>query len=725
MNINNFILNKSAIENDNDFNVFAEWFNSSNELDARLAAYKEYKEKNNLEDEATAKIEILSNLFGEYINRQMLEAQNLCGIGEDNDTDNDVGVEAANEIINNIKKIKFVFKDYDKLTFKDYLHDVVDGINYDELNAIFEKEIFTQNDVSIIAKTINSTLSKKVHNEYNSYSKSFINHELCSLFSLSRKKLSVFNEENFDKYRTLAKALIEYNKNEQKEGFDGAIAFLIDLDIKQGLFNIDESYDKTLFDVMNKIKNNDFNKYDINRLMKIAVEKSKNFEDDGFGNIKTITNSGESLRLKGVSDRCFDSTLVHSVSKPERESNQVGRAAQLKISNANKNNNTNMVTSDFPVSIQIGTRPAISRQLLEFVQPKEDKTQKKIPVSSREQLILSYANNFSYYLQLISDGEVSVDILNHGPIELYTSTINQSKRFMNDFINLEDKINTFVQAYTNVLNETNILNIPNSTFSEDKKHIHVLKPLKLIFDSMLQLYENEPDKYGQTFSNFCHLLLNNKDVLLTGNKEFASDFKSRFRIINGLKDELLSAIVVETPLLKNTSLDLDDDLSFCDVIKEKLDKPKELYEYIEGNLDSMTFDKLSADEIDALKAIPEDTKKELMPLFNLLARDAFEALTNTGSIGRPLEMDIAIPVINKLTSYDKDKRVFIGKKESYNMETSSERKIFSMFYSENFSDNTKQQLEVFALLAHITDGKISGPKNTYRTNYVLNKRLGL
>lgn len=713
MNVNEMISNKSSINNDEDFNVVADWFNNEKILEDRFNTYTKYKEENSLEDEAVAKLHILNNLFGNYIIQQINEAQNLC------DSEDENNIEAASHIINKIKKIKFIFKEYDKVTFKEYLVNVIGDINYDEINAIFEKEVFTPKEISIIANAIKATLNKSTHDEFSDYSKSFLNHELTNLFSLSRKKLTPFNEDNFDKYKILAKALLEYNKNEKIEGFDGAITYLIDLDIKHGLFNIDSSYNETLYEIMQKVQNNDFSKRDIEKLMFLAVQESKNFEDDGFGGIKDINNSGSSLRLKGVSDRCFGKILLHSVSKPEREYQQVGRAAQLKITASNKEHNQDILTENFPVSIQIGTKPAISRQLLEI------SNKGKIPISSREQLILSYANNFSYYLQLIADKDVSIDILKTGPVELYTTVLKQSKRFMTDFLNSEDKINSFVQSYINVLESTDILNIPNSTFSEDKKHIHILKPLKMIFDSMLQLYEDNPEKYGQTFSNLCHLLNNNKDLLLSGNKENASDFKSRYRIIKGFEDELLPVKKQSTSLLKYTYLDLEDDLSLCEIIREKIDQPKDLIKYVEENLDSLTFDKLTVEEIEALKNIPEEIKKELMPLFNLLARDAFEALTNTGALGRPLELDIAIPVIDKLTSYNKEDRIFEGKKESYNMESPSARKIFTMFYSDNFSDSTWQQLEIFTLLAHITDGKLTGPKNLHRKDLVLNKRLSI
>ena len=713
MNVNEMIFNKSSINNDEDFNIIADWFNNEKILENRFNTYTKYKEENSLEDEAVAKLHILNNLFGNYIIQQINEAQNLCNSDEEDN------IEAASHIINKIKKIKFILKEYDKVTFKEYLVNTIGDINYDEINAIFEKEVFTPKEISIIANAIKATLNKSTHDELNDYSKSFLNHELTNLFSLSRKKLTPFNEDNFDKYKILAKALIEYNKNEKIEGFDGAITYLIDLDIKHGLFNIDSSYNENLYEIMQKVQSNDFSKRDIEKLMFLAVKESKNFEDDGFGGIKDINNSGSSLRLKGVSDRCFGKILLHSVSKPEREYQQVGRAAQLKITASNKENSQDILTEDFPVSIQIGTKPAISRQLLEI------SNKGKIPISSREQLILSYANNFSYYLQLITDKDVSIDILKTGPVELYTTVLKQSKRFMTDFLNSEDKINSFVQSYINVLESTDILNIPNSTFSEDKKHIHILKPLKMIFDSMLELYEDNPEKYGQTFSNLCHLLNNNKDLLLSGNKENASDFKSRYRIIKGFEDELLPVKKQSTSLLKYTYLDLEDDLSLCEIIREKIDQPKDLMKYIEENLDSLTFDKLTVEEIEALKNIPEEIKRELMPLFNLLARDAFEALTNTGALGRPLELDIAIPVIDKLTSYNKEERIFEGRKESYNMESPSARKIFTMFYSDNFSDSTWQQLEVFTLLAHITDGKLIGPKNSHRKDLVLNKRLGI
>lgn len=647
--LKSYITKEKIIDRSETFNEMFNYFFDDNFKEDRLNLYKSYVESYGLNKLSDAKIQIVKILFSDYIEKSLNEYQKTVENFSNKDDDTTKkGLEVIDKEIKNIAKLSGIFKSYDEDNFNSYILSSVEGINLDEVIAIFDKVQMSPADIKLINDTIKKVLNdNKVHHSEN-FAKDFINHELTDLFILPRKKAHIYNPDNFDKFTSLANAISKHKIAENIEGFDGGMAYLISLDLVFGLNSLKNSDNpsyKKVGELLLKVEENKFDNFSLKELMVEAVKQSRNIKEKPKGGYIEINNSGSTLRLPGPADRIFNfndlvRVFLHTVSgNCDNENNQVGRSQQIyNIDNLDQ------------YSIQIGTRPPIDRKINGF---SDDVT-----ISRREQVLLSHMRNFSYITPLVAFGKKDVSVLNKTPLELWASSLQASKNYMNDYLASEDKINDVGNSWFYLLDKYKVLEQDISTNTQDPKHEHIINPMLRFADSVNTLYNKEPEKYQQLISNIYHVLDGCENVFLNGNPDVMFRYLNLMSNLNSLneKGQILDKNFFSIGLVNDPYVYRDNPIQ--ELVLSSKNIEKDLVNFFDKNQHSLTINRLSDLDLETLRSLDEDVLLKIMPNIKTLAISDIQSIYETEAA--QARIDLVKNIVDELCHENKEKREFCG-----------------------------------------------------------------
>lgn len=670
--------------------------------------FKQYIEIKSIEDNVSfqnAKTNILKTIFSKYLDFEIKDFQKLVSSHED--TSSDVYINEINEVNRHIKEIAKLSRLFDdvEISFVDFLQESIEEINVDEIIAIFYKFKVSEDDLKLIENTINSTLKSSIIHKPEDYFKDFINHELMDLIGISRKKSNIFQPENFDKFKELATALIEHKTFEKIEGMDGGLAYLISLDLVYGLNDIKNSQQeehKIIAKLLNDAVNNNFNSSSLDILMREAIVQSKNIKENFKGVISPIINSGNTLRSVGPADRIFDfeavKFFIHTVSSNcTSENSQLGRTLQI-------HNEENKIQS----GIQIGDKPPINRKLNDFSE--------MLPtISRREQVLLSHMRNFSYVVSLISMGKLNIESLNQSPLEIWSTALNASRSYMNDYLKVEDKINEVGNAWLYILDKYKVFDQTISTNNADGKHEHFINPFFNFANAVIELYESDNLKYQTLLGNIVNTI-KNKEQFLNGHVDVIQKYKSLTRTLKGM--------AVDNPELNKQdfskiSLAADvyckEDSPLYEIILANENNQQELINKIKKHFskESFTFSKLNDEEVEAFANLPETTKIALIPTIRQFAESDLQSVYETEHAKN--KISLYKPIFDSILDENANQREFIGGNNPYT-NTESENLLYRLYANpDRMSSKQESTIEILSKTSEMYGATLKKVQSHYYT----------
>lgn len=702
--LNDYIKKEKTIDSIATFNKLLDLFFSDELKNERLELYKSHMITNGLNTLSEAKIQIIRIVFSEYINNSLNDYQNIIESYANIDDENTQHeILEINKQIKNIAKISGIFKEYDDINFNSYILNSVEDINIDEIIAIFDKIQMSSADIKIINDSIKKVLKENKQHSIENFAKDFINHELTDLFVLPRKKSHIYNPSNFNKYSALANAISKHKIAENIEGFDGGMSYLIGLDLVFGLNSLKTSDNpnyKKISELLLKAEQNKFDNFSLKELMNEAVKQSKNIKENQKGSYVQVNNSGSTLRLVGPADRIFNfndfvRVFLHTVSgNCENENNQVGRVQQIYN---NENNSTQH-------SIQIGTRPPIDRKLNGF---SDD-----VVISRREQVLLSQMRNFSYMTHLVANRKKDISVLNTSPLELWASSLQASKNYNNDYLDSNDKINDVGNAWFYLLDKYKVLEQGISTNDKDSKHEHIINPMLSFANAVLKFNKKDPDKYQQLTSNIFHTLKNYEDVFSNGNPNIATIYENVMEKLNDLNDDgkILAKDFKSLKLLNDPYIYSDSPVYEISLLpKDLLDN--KIIDFFNKNQYSLTFDKMTDLDLNALKDLNETTLSKIIPNIKILAISEIQSIYETEAAQSKIE--IIKDIIDVICDDQKEKRVFCGGTNP-NYDNPSQIKFTNMCNNINMGRNI-EIVEILGKTAFITNAELHS-QYAYKVN---------
>lgn len=647
--LNDYIKKEKNIDNVMTFNNLLDLFFNEDLKDDRLEMYNSYMIAHGLSTLSEAKLQIIRVVFSEYIHHALNDYQKLVeSYSNINDEISQQEISEINKQIKNIAKISGIFKEYDDINFNSYILNSVDGINTDEIIAIFDKVQMSCVDIKIINDSIKKVLQENKQHSIENFSKDFINHDLTDLFVLPRKKSHIFSPENFNRYSSLAHAIAKHKIAENIEGFDGGISYLIGLDLVFGLNNLKNSDNpnyKKISGLLLKAEENKFDNYSLKELTHEAVKQSQNIKENQKGHYVSVNNSGNTLRLVGPADRIFNFNdliriFLHTVSgNCENENNQVGRIQQIYDNSENSTQH----------SIQIGTRPPIDRKLNNF---SDD-----VVISRREQVLLSQMRNFSYMTQLIANGKKDISILNTSPLELWASSLQASKNYSNDYLNSIDKINDVGNSWFYLIDKYKLLEQGISTNSQDPKHEHVINPMLSFAKAVIKLNKKN-SHYQQLTSNIFHVLKDCEHIFSNGNPSVYDSYESLMEKLNDLNDDgkilekdFNSLDLVNDPYIYN-------DNPICEIVLSDNNVEIKLIEFFEKNQHSLTLDKMTDLDLEALRNLDDTILQKIISNVRQLALSDIQSIYETEAAQSKIET--IKDIIDIICDKEKENRIFCG-----------------------------------------------------------------
>lgn len=642
----------------------------------RLSIYKEYMTKYKFESLPEAKYQILKIQLSDKIYDLTNQALDFSLV--------DIAISA--ELISEIKNLKKIFKNHDKINFKEFIADSIKDMNSNELNSIFNNHDIAYNDVETIVGKLEEALNNKIA-KINDPLNFAMNHPLISLLSIPREKKS-FPETAYEKYKNLAEKLKEYYVDEYSERFTGAITYLIHLDYTYGLNKLGNVKDNESIKIVNtilkKIDDETFTKKDMDKLMNLALIESENFISVGKGTSNDINSTPNTKNTAGVMDRRFGTMHIHDAgSKGQGQNKQIVRGAELALKHKNY----------FPTIMQVSTDTAVAKDEVYF----------NSELSEKELFIINYSKNVSGLLSFLSNENKnkkknvsnSLDIttidLMANISEIYTDKMDNSIAFFNS-LNLisgtEKKIKTFVDSLLYIHNEK--LNTDKISNDESYRlNEFVLLPLITTIKAIKGIKDVYPT-LGQSFNYGINILKKH-----TENLNYYSTIADK---VESLLDEPSYEANFDAPEFLNKPFKQQDRFETKTV--------SEIIQYLEDNKETFKLTSLKASEKEFLGNLAEArTASEYMP--QLLALYKEIATKNILDLkdrkkGKKLSSKKIAEIVNPFTHENKEGRILFASTTTHRLNYLLNKELDSKTYNE---------LDIIYTLKEITKGEIKLSKN--------------
>lgn len=642
----------------------------------RLSLYTEYMNKYNIDSLPEAKYQILKTQLSDKIYDLTNQALDFSLV--------DIAISA--ELISEIKNLKKIFKNHDKINFKEFIADSIKDMNSNELNTIFNNHDIAYNDVETIVDKLEEALNNKIA-KINDPLNFAMNHPLISLLSIPRDKKS-FPEATYEKYKNLAEKLKEYYVDEYSERFTGAITYLIHLDYTYGLNKLGQVKDNDSIKIVNtilkKIDDETFSKKDMDKLMNLALIETKNFISVGKGTSTDMNATENTKNTAGVMDRRFGTMHIHDAgAKGQGQRDQIWRGAELAIKHKNY----------FPAILQVSTDTAIAKDEAYF----------NSELSEKELFIINYSKNVSGLLTFLGNEQknkkrkvanaldiTTIDLMSNIS-EIYTNKMENSISFFNNLnaiSNPEEKIKTYIDSllyiHNEKLNTDQISNDINNRLNE-----FILIPLLNTIEAVKSIKEVYPS-LTQSFNFGINILKKHSENLYF----YSSIAKEAERLL----DEASYEAKFEAPEFLNKPFKQHDRFETKTV--------SEIIQYLEENKDTFKLTSLKANEKEFLgnlaeaKAAPE-YMPQLLALYKEIATKNILDLKDRKK-GKKLSDKKIAEIINPFIHENKEGRILFASTTTHRLNYLLNKELDSKTYNE---------LDIIYTLKEITKGEIKLSKN--------------
>lgn len=286
--------------NEDSFDKFTQLFTDNNLKDERLEHYTKYKDLMGKESLAEAKHEILRNIFGDYVRTSLQQANSYAMDKND---------EGAVTLVNQIEKLRNIFKDHDIVDYKEFIVQSEPNINEAEVELLFLKPMLNKGELQKLTDAFIKALGKKSEaDSFEDFQQKFFTHPLISCLDSYKDTASIkdaLEDGSIDlfNYANLVKLMIKIREEVNAEEYQGFITFMIKEDLTKGFGNILKSrnYEPKYFkDVLNSIAlGNNLNNNEVESLIKeIKTNHTKNLRLEK-GELKMSNSSIHSLNDYG------------------------------------------------------------------------------------------------------------------------------------------------------------------------------------------------------------------------------------------------------------------------------------------------------------------------------------------------------------------------------------------------------------------------------------------
>jgi hypothetical protein len=229
----------------NEFNEYVEFFLDESIQSQRFQLYTQKMQESGTEHLAGAKHLLLKQIFEEYIQFSLTEAN----IAAKNKNDLD-----AKKIVDQLSKLRDIFKNHDVIDYKDFILKSDSTINEVEVELLFLEPDFNAQELDKLSDAFVKAFKKKTTVSLNKeeFQKKFFNHPLMqclNAYSDFKTIQKYIDKETIElgNYKTLIQSMLGLREKVNAEEYQGFITFVIHEDLTYGLNNIlkDENYKPT------------------------------------------------------------------------------------------------------------------------------------------------------------------------------------------------------------------------------------------------------------------------------------------------------------------------------------------------------------------------------------------------------------------------------------------------------------------------------------------------
>jgi hypothetical protein len=243
------IKNGFSVNSEETYKDFVGFFLDNNAENERLEIYKEKMKSSSLSSEAEAKYSILKQLFSNYVQYSLREAN--IAIVEKNKF-------LAKEHVDSLAKLMDIFKNHDVSDYNKFIIDSESRITDIEVSLLFKKPILNKKELDkLSAAFIQSFGKKKAIKNKEEFQREFFNHPLIQcLDGYSDIRMLEKNIEEgkieLGEYKNLVEAMLKLREKINAEQYQGFITFVIHEDLAYGLKNIikNDKYEPNFLSVM-------------------------------------------------------------------------------------------------------------------------------------------------------------------------------------------------------------------------------------------------------------------------------------------------------------------------------------------------------------------------------------------------------------------------------------------------------------------------------------------
>lgn len=308
----------SKITTSKEFSEYVQVFLKDDISSDRLSLYIEKMREEKLPNLAAAKNEILKQVFSDYIQTALFEA-NAAAL--------DQRPLEAKKLVEQLGELRAVFKNHDVNNYKDFILQSDYKMSEIEVELLFLEPELSTEELTTLSEAFLKAFGKKNTDlsDKDDYQKKFFNHPLIQcLDAYSDYKTiekNVFNQTiQLGTYEYLIKSLLELRGKINAEEYQGFITYVIQEDLNQGLGNIlkNESYkpkslrsllkdlsegvdftNEKIKEIMVDIKENHTHNLALSGKKELIRNVSSNFSLNDYGFKAKLPHSGKELFFHG------------------------------------------------------------------------------------------------------------------------------------------------------------------------------------------------------------------------------------------------------------------------------------------------------------------------------------------------------------------------------------------------------------------------------------------
>ena len=292
--------NLKPVKNKTDFDYALNLFLDDSLKDERFQLYKEDIELGLSLPES--KHNYLKTIFSDFIKESLQNALTLVNSNQPLE---------AKVIVDDLYRLKPIFKEYDILSYPKFISESDTNINEQEVELLFLEPIINKKEINKLTSAFINALSKKSLQYLNKqeFQEKFYNHPLLqclnSFSDIKQIESSIESDTlQLGMYKDLIKVMIELKSKINAEEFQGFITFVISEDLTKGFSNIlkDDCYKpKCLKDLLSYITVGKDLSHEVIKGVteEIKLNHTKNFALDKSGELTQNISSNFSLNDYG------------------------------------------------------------------------------------------------------------------------------------------------------------------------------------------------------------------------------------------------------------------------------------------------------------------------------------------------------------------------------------------------------------------------------------------